>query len=327
MPSSASPPEPRPPPEVVTLGETMVLFTPVDPGPMRHAFLWKRYVAGAESNFAIGVARLGHSVGWISRLGDDEFGATIRNFIRGEGVDVSQVRTDPEAPTGCAFKERRELVPGKVVYYRRGSAASRLAPDDLDPDYIGAARWLHVGGITPALSDSCRATVARAIAIARERGVRVSFDPNLRLRLWDIDTARAVLLPLMAQADVLLPGLEEAELLVGEAQAERAAERLLALGPQLVVLKLGAQGSLAAHAGGVVRAPAIPLPRIVDPVGAGDAFAAGFVVAQLEGRPLEESLRIANACGACAMTVEGDVEGLPTWRDLELLVSRRDMQR
>src|SRR5439155_9881319 len=158
--------------DVVTFGETMVLFAAAEQGPLRFASTYTRHAAGTESNFAIGLARLGHRVGWFSRVGDDEFGQYIVNTVRGEGVDTSRVIVDPEAPTGVLFKEKRELGPRKIVYYRRGSAASRLAPGDLDGDYIAAARYLHLTGITPALSERARETVFAAAELARARGVR-----------------------------------------------------------------------------------------------------------------------------------------------------------
>lgn len=303
--------------EVVTFGETMVLFAALEQGPLRFANTYTRHSAGTETNFAVGLARLDHRVGWFSRVGDDEFGQYIVNFARGEGVDTSRVIVDPDAPTGVLFKEKRELGPRKIVYYRTGSAASRLSPDDLDADYIGSAHYLHVTGITPALSPTARATVFAAARIARQRGVKVSFDPNLRLRLWTREQARETMRELLPLCDLVLPGLDEAELLTGEADPDRAADAIRALGPETVALKLGAAGALGVTSTERVRAPGVRLARIVDPVGAGDGFAAGFVAGQLRGLSLAESLGIGNVVGAFATTVVGDVEGLPTWREVQ----------
>ncbi|MBI3977434.1 MAG: sugar kinase [Chloroflexi bacterium] len=303
--------------DVVTLGESMVLLVPTSAGPLRHATHFERHLAGAESNVAIGVARLGGRAGWISRVGDDEFGRYALATIRGEGVDVSRVVVDPAAPTGVFFRERRELGPVRTYYYRRGSAASRLSPDDVPAEYLSAARYLHVTGITPALSAACAAAVRHAVDVARAAGVVVTFDPNYRQRLWPAIEAKPVLLDLAARCDVLLPGLDEAQILTGETSAEAAGERLLALGPRLVVVKLAAEGCLAVSGEGAVAAPALPLRRVVDPVGAGDAFAAGFLVGQIRGWDLPRTLRLANLMGAYATTVPGDVEGLPTWQEIE----------
>ena len=313
--------------DVVTFGETMALLAASESGPLRFANTFTRHAAGTESNVAIGLARLGHSVGWFSRVGDDEFGQYLVSTIRGEGVDTSHVIVDPVAQTGLVLKEKRELGPRKVIYYRKGSAASQMTPADLDPEYIGSARYLHLTGITPALSLGCLDAVRAAAAIARKRGVTITFDPNLRLRLWTVELARQTMRDLMPLVDIVLPGMEEAEFLTGETDPDRAADAIRALGPRLVVIKLGPKGSMAVNDSERVRAAGIPLERVVDPVGAGDGFAAGFISGQLRGLSLEESLRIGNTVGAFATTVVGDVEGLPTWREVREIRLDQDLAR
>src|SRR6266851_5386250 len=133
--------------DVVTLGETMVLLLAEQSGPLREATTFRRFIAGAETNVAIGLSRLGHAAGWLSRLGADEFGRAIVFRLRGEGVDTSHVTIDPHHPTGIVIRERREVGPIEQVYYRRGSAASHLSPADLDPAYLAQARYLHLTGI------------------------------------------------------------------------------------------------------------------------------------------------------------------------------------
>jgi len=315
------------PPEVVTLGEMMVMLVADETGPLRSAVGFRKHVAGSEANVAIGLARLGHRPGWISRLGEDEFGIYVRNFLRGEGVDVSQVVLDPQHPTGVAFKERRELGARRVIYYRRGSAASHLSPVDLNAAYFAGARFFHTSGINPALSASAHETVRAAIEIAHAAGAVVTFDPNVRLRLWDAATCRKTLRELIPSCDIVLPGQEEAELLTGETDPVLAAKAILALGPRMVIVKVGPEGSIAVSDGEIVRAPALRLERIVDPVGAGDGFAAGFLSGQLRGFGLAESLRLGNLVGAAAMTVSGDVEGLPTWEEVQALESSHDVAR
>jgi 2-dehydro-3-deoxygluconokinase len=313
--------------DIVTFGESMVLLLAEQPGPMAEATTFRRYIAGAESNLAIGLSRLGHAAGWFSRVGDDEFGRAVVFRIRGEGVDTSHVISDPGAPTGLVIRERREVGPIEQVYYRSGSAASRLSPADLDESYVGGARFLHLTGITPALSESCRQTVFAAADMARAAGVQVVLDPNYRSKLWDPPEAREVMRSLASQCDILLPGMDEAQLLTGISDPELAARELHSLGPQLVVIKLGAQGALAFDGSTVTRSPAVRVERIVDPVGAGDAFAAGFLSGLLRDFNLEDSLALANRCGALAMTSPGDMEALPRWAEVASEARTSDIRR
>ena len=316
-------------PEVVTLGETMVLLMAEQSGPLREATSFRRLVGGAESNVAAGLCRLGHAAGWISRVGNDDFGRVILHRLRGEGVDLAHAVVDAEAPTGVMIRERRELGAIEVLYYRRGSAASRLGAADVPERYVAGAQHLYLTGITPALSASCRQASFHAAEVARGAGVPVVFDPNMRRKLWSDGEARPVMRDLAAQSDVVLPGVAEAELITGEPDPLLAAQALLALGPRLVVLKLGEQGALAVGAGGeVVQVPAAPLQRVVDPVGAGDAFAAGFLAATLDGEALAEALDLAARCAAHVMSAHGDMENLPYRHELEATRSDpRDVRR
>jgi 2-dehydro-3-deoxygluconokinase len=313
--------------DVVTLGESMVLLLAEQSGPMREATTFRRHIAGAESNLAIGLSRLGHSTGWFSRVGDDEFGRALVFRIRGEGVDTSHVIADPQAPTGLVIRERREAGPIEQVYYRRGSAASRMSAGDLDQAYIASAKFLHLTGITPALSPGCRETVFAAAEMARAAGVRVVLDPNYRSKLWDPAAARSVMRDLAARSDLVLPGLDEAELLTGESDPEAAARQLRQLGPSLVVVKLGAQGALALAEDEVIRVPGTPVERIVDPVGAGDAFAAGFLAGLLRGFATDAAVRLGNRCGALAMLSPGDMESLPRWEEVAVESPASDVRR
>ncbi len=318
---------PVPTPAVVSLGETMVLFLAQQAGPLREANTFSRHIAGAEANVAVGVCRLGSSAGYISRVGDDELGRVIQMRLRGEGVDVSRVIVDASAPTGVVIRERREFGPVDVLYYRRGSAASRMTPADLDSDYISTAKYLMLSGITPALSATCRETVFAAADMARAAGVTVVVDPNMRFKLWSRDEARFVIRDLVGHADIVLPGLEEAELLTGESDARAAATALLTLGPSLVVVKVAERGAVALTAEGYVESPGFRIPRVVDPVGAGDAFAAGLLTGQLRGMNLPASLALANRCGALAMLVSADQEGLPRWDEVADTTWSGDVRR
>jgi 2-dehydro-3-deoxygluconokinase len=307
--------------EVVTLGECLIALVAEAPGPLAESPTFSRHVAGAEANFAVGLARLGHGVAYIGRVGADGFGTTIVRRLRGEGVEVRFVRTD-DAPTGLMVRERRTLGPADVLYYRSGSAGSRLGPDDVDQaagdGVFAQARWLHVTGITPALAETARAAVGRAIELAREAGCTVSLDLNLRRRLWSDEQAAPVLRELTSRVDVVFGGADEANVVGGTADPDG----LLALGPRFAVVKLGIEGAQAREsAGEPVRVRAVPVQSVLDPVGAGDAFCAGFVAARLEGGDLREALEVGCACGASAVAAVGDLTGLPTREEVARLRS------
>jgi 2-dehydro-3-deoxygluconokinase len=308
--------------DAITFGEVMALFAPLSDEPLRYVRRFELRWGGAECNFAIALTRLGLSCGWQSTLGDDELGRMILQGVRGEGVDASRVQLRAGRPTGLYLKQ---FVAGttQVFYYRQGSAASTLCPEDLDLPYFQSARWLHLTGITPALSESCRAAVERAFDLASECGLKVSFDPNLRLKLWSLERAREVLLPLMRRCDVLLGGEEELLSLLGASDLGAAVKTVLGWNRPILAVKLGESGSLIATRDERLRAPAVQVPITVDPVGAGDGFDAGFVAGQLMGWDLQRSAQLANVVGASALGVRGDFEGYPTLAEAEAGLARR----
>lgn len=310
--------------EVVTFGETMVLLNARDRRPLRHTTEFVKQHAGAESNVAIGLARLDRDVAWFGRLGADPHGEFVECAIRGEGVDVDAAARDPEAPTGLMFKERRRAGEERVFYYRHGSAASRLAPGDVPRDLVTGADYLHVTGITPALSASCREAVFEAVDLAKEAGVLVSVDPNLRLKLWEDEAAMVeTVLDLIASADVVFPGIGEGETLVGTDEPRQVADEIRSVGPDVVAVKLGGQGAYVAGPDVGQRVPAYEVEP-VDEIGAGDGFVAGFLAARLAGDDLVAAARQGNAVGALVTTAVGDVEGLPTSEELAAFDGRRE---
>lgn len=304
--------------DVVGIGETMVLFTPQEQGQMRYSKSYSSRVAGAETNTLIGLAKLGHRAGWISQVGQDEFGAQIIAAVRGEGVDTSQVAVHPRAPSGVYFKERLHEASVRVYYYRKGSAASELEPGSINEAYIARAKYLYLTGITPALSLSCREAVFHAIGLARKHGVQVVFDPNLRRKLWSDDEARAVLARLCKEADMVLSGISEGSFLFGaKAQdggkppCEAMAEQFLQLGCTCAIIKLGEKGAYYATEAERKYVKGYSVEKVADPVGAGDGFAAGVLSGLLDGLALEEAVDKGCAVGAMVVTVNGDIEGLP----------------
>ncbi|HJV46653.1 MAG TPA: sugar kinase [Bacillota bacterium] len=303
--------------DVVTFGETMVLFTPGSLGPLHFVNQFEKTIGGAESNLAIALSRLGHQVGWFSRLGNDEFGLYIRNYVRGEGVDTSRVIFDESYPTAVFFKERQMGSDPKIYYYRKGSAASQMKPNDVDEAYINQAKFLHLTGITPALSHSCMDTVFHTIKIAKKNGVTVVFDPNIRLKLWSKEEAGPVLREIASKCDIILPGLEEGEIITGKSTPEEIASALIQNGAKVVVVKLGENGAYYALNEQEEYVEGYPVKQIVDTVGAGDGFAAGFLSGLIRGWSYREAVRLGNRIGAYALSVAGDVEGYPFWNQID----------
>jgi 2-dehydro-3-deoxygluconokinase len=316
--------------EVLTLGECLMAFVATTPGPLSEATTYERFVAGAEANVAVGLARLGHSVAFIGRVGADGFGQAVTRKLRADGVDIEDLAVDPDATTGLMFRERRVLGPAQVVYARRGSAGSRLTPAEVEQAMARhrdlALRWLHLTGITPALSADALAATERAIESAGAAGLTISLDLNLRRRLWSDEAAAPVLRALAANVDVLLGNPDELAVLThrtADHDPEELARAALDLGPSLVIVKLGAAGALAvdrADPGDAIVRPALPLPVVVDPVGAGDAFCAGFIAARLDGADVATALEMGNACGAAAASAAGDQTGLPDRNELAAIL-------
>lgn len=307
--------------EVVTLGECLIAFVAIAPGPLSEASTFERFVVGAEANVAVGLARLGHPTTYIGRIGMDGFGDAIRRRLLGEGVDCTALTTDPEAATGLMFRERRLLGPSHVLYARTGSAGSRLSPADVDRAADAGAfegsRWLHLSGITPALSSDAAAATDRAIEHAAAAHATISLDLNLRRRLWSDEVAAPVLRRLAGRVDVLLGSPDEMAVVTGLGHDEdpvALARAALDLGPAIAVVKLGVDGAIALDREEPdlpVARSGIPLPVLVDAVGAGDAFCAGFIAARLDGTGLAGALEMGNACGASAAAALGDQTGLP----------------
>lgn len=312
--------------DLLTIGESLGVFAASRTGPLRVGGTSSFTFAGAESNVAIGMSRLGHSCAWLGRLGDDAVGQAIRTALRGESVDLGAVVTDPEAATALLVREFRTHDRVRVSYHRRHSAGSRLEPGDVDPELVRSARLLHVTGITPALSESASAAVRSAVETAQEAGVPVSFDVNYRSRLWTRPEAAAGLNYLLKAADVVFAGLDEALLFTGgddpgddsDAALSPVLTQLASRTKGDVVLKLGATGSAALVDGVAYRDPPVPVTS-VDTVGAGDAFVAGYLSAYLAGLDVPARLHRGGVCGAFAVSSHGDWEGAPHLADLHLL--------
>ncbi|MBA1192962.1 sugar kinase [Pseudomonas entomophila] len=310
--------------DVLCFGETMAMFVAEQTGDLAAVEAFTKRIAGADSNVAIGLARLGFRVRWLSRVGDDALGRFILASLRQEGLDCSQVEIDRDHATGFQLKSRCDDGSDPVVeYFRRHSAASKLSTAQCTPALLDA-RHVHATGIPLALSPSCRALSHALVEHMREAGRSVSFDPNLRPSLWpDRETMVREVNALAVKAHWVLPGLEEGRLLTGQQQAADIAEFYLDHGVEQVVIKLGDEGAYYRNrqSQGVV-AP-VPVATVIDTVGAGDAFAVGVVSALLEGLSLDDAVARGNWCGSRAVQSRGDMEGLPTRPELEAHVLRR----
>lgn len=310
-------------PDVITIGETLAAFAPVESIRMRYASGFRMRIAGAESNTAIGLQKLGISVGWLSRLGADELGEFILNTIRSEGVDISGVHIDPSHRTGVMFKQPLANSETQVFYYRDNSAASALTPDDISETSIANAKLLHITGITPALSESCHQTIIYATDIAIKNHVPISFDPNIRHKLWKEAQFRPVLLELISRSNILMLGMEEAELLFNTKGVEHIFQAVFKYSNiEHLALKDGSNGSYVGNSTDYLHI--LPYPcKCIDPIGAGDGYNAGFLFGLLEGMDIEQCGKIGNIVGALATETNGDIEGYPSRTFLEYILQKK----
>ncbi len=312
--------------DLLTFGESMVSLRSA--GPLSAGGSLAMHVAGAESNVAVGVARLGHSVTWAGAVGADPHGEYILRQLRSEGIGT-QCRVDPSRSTGVMFLEQRTADVTRAFYYRSGSAGSTVSRGDVDSALTAGPRVLHLTGITPALSPEARKAFEYAAERAAADGVVVSFDVNYRSRLWTRDEARAVLGPLARHASILIASDDELDLVASadlsgsysarydDAESALAAA-LLEQGVGEVVVKRGAAGAGVHTASGRFEAPAVAVTSI-DTVGAGDAFTAGYLSALLDGEDVAGRLQRGAVMGAFAVSTAGDWEGLPSRAELAML--------
>jgi len=293
----------------------MGLMVANEPGRIADAEHFTRYVCGAEVNYSIGLARLGHEVAYVTRVGKDPFGEHIYDFLQENKILTDYVHFDDTFLTGMQLKEC--AVDGKdpvVVNFRKGTAFSHFDRNDLSAISWEGVKLLHATGIPPALSATCDASIEEMMTTAHEKGVYVSFDPNLRPALWPSEEAmRTRLNELAFKADLVLPGQKEGLILTGSDDPTAIADFYLKEGVKAVIVKLGAKGAYIKTSDGFeAHTPAFKVEEVVDTVGAGDGFAVGVTSALLEGLSLPEAARRGAAIGALAVMVQGDNEGLPT---------------
>lgn len=315
---------------VLLVGEPMGLFIANETGRLEDVDEFTLTTCGAEFNVAVGLKRLDHDVTYMTRLGEDPFGKKIINMMRKTGISTEEIILSRTNPTGFMFKEKAEAGadPG-IFYFRKGSAASTLSAADVEKLDFTKFDIVHLTGITPALTQSCREASEAINRRAREAGCLFSFDPNLRPQLWPSKEIMSDYMNRMAaKSDLFLPGINEVKTILGESDPETAAGRYLSMGTGTVVLKLGAKGAYYAQRGGTSGyVDSFPVKKIVDTVGAGDGFAAGVLSGLREGLSLEEAVRRGCAVGAVQVMSKGDNDGLPYRDELDAFMAGREKWR
>jgi 2-dehydro-3-deoxygluconokinase len=293
--------------DILALGEPMVEFNQTGEGAGR---MYLQGFGGDTSNAAIAAARQGASVGYISAVGDDVYGHMLRELWDREGVDHSEVRTDAQGFTAVYFVTH-DASGHHFSFFRRGSAASRMTPAQLPAQRIAQARVLHLSGISAAISDSACDTCFAAVEIAKAAGVKVCFDTNLRLKLWPLSRARAVMREMIRQSDICLPSYDDVAAISGLKDADALLDWCLDLGAGVVALKLGAEGALLSDGKIRLRIPPHPC-KVVDATGAGDTFGGALLARLVAGDELEAAGRYATVAAALSTEGYGAVEPIPT---------------
>lgn len=295
--------------DLLTLGETMLRLSPPDNLRFGQSVSLMLRFGGAESNVAANLARLGRRVSWWSRLPDNPLGHQLIDDLRGHGVFTDDVLFCPGERLGTYFIEYGTPPRGiKVWYDRANSAASKMRPDDVPDSWLDSGRWLHLSGITPALSDTCHETMQHVVNRAKINNTTLSFDVNYRSLLWSPDVAARCLQSFCRAADVVFIALRDAAQLFGvvEDTAAGVAQRLQSDWGGTVIVTAGDAGSAACDGKDVYTAAAYPAV-IIDRIGAGDAFASGVLDRLLDGVPLPDALRFGAALAALKLTIPGDV--------------------
>ena len=310
--------------KILLIGEPMALLTADRVGSLEAIEHFTRTMAGAEVNVCIGLTRLGHQVIYVTKLGDDPFGHYIKKSLERENITTDFINFDSIYKTGIQLKSK--VLKGDPVapYYRKGSAASRLCATDIDEINFSDITYVHITGISPALSGSCRKATYRLIERAREHGVFVSFDPNLRPALWANEGEMIeVINDLASMADIVLPGVEEGMILMGSDDPEKIADFYQNLNINQVVVKVGPEGAYVRDGDKSEMITGFKVDEVVDTVGAGDGFAVGVISGLVEGLTLKAAVLRGNAIGAIQVTHSSDNEGLPDKEKLRAFMSSK----
>jgi len=304
--------------KVLLIGEPMALLIADTVGPLEEVESFTRKLAGAEVNVCIGLTRLGHEATYVTRLGRDPFGNYTKKTLEKEGISTNFITFDEEFKTGMMLKGKVLDGDPHVAYYRKGSAASKMTPEQMDAIDLTGFDLLHMTGILPALSLECRAATKRLMERAKTAGITVSFDPNLRPTLWESKAIMIKTLNDLAQlADIVLPGIEEGLTLMGSDDPAKIADYYQELGAKQVIVKVGPVGAYARDGKTSAMIPGFKVETVIDTVGAGDGFATGVISGMIEGLSLNDAVLRGNAIGSIQVGHPSDNEGLPTRVELE----------
>lgn len=309
--------------EVVMFGEPMVVWIPGEAGGFSKVKNFTKGIAGAELNVSIGLARLNHSVKYVTRLGEDILGEYILRKIENEKIDAGSIVIDKRHLTGSYFKTKVAAGDPEVFYLRKNSAASYMSAKDVEGVDFTGVKILHITGILAAISENCYEACTHAIDLARKKGILVSFDPNIRENLWDSKKRMIEKINSLAiKADLIMPGVREGEMLTSRCEEEEICDYYLEKNVSSVIVKLGAEGAFYKTGNGEKGyAEGFRVSRISDTVGAGDAFAAGVLSALLEGEKIERAVKRGNAMGALVIMSSGDNDAMPTRKQLFDLIN------
>ncbi|GER65913.1 2-keto-3-deoxygluconate kinase [Weizmannia acidilactici] len=309
--------------ELITAGEPLILFIADEKGPLSSVRHYTRYMAGAEVNVSVGVSRLGHSVSFLTQIGEDPFGVYVKNFLNKENIGTQYVFSTPKYPTGFMLKGLSDIGDPETFYFRKGSAASKLTRAYVDQVDFSGAKILHLGGILAGLSESSYEATLALIEKAREYGLTITFDPNLRPVIWDSEEQMIKRTNEIAcLCDVVIPNAKEGRILTGENEKEKVAAFYLSKGVHQVIINLVEEGSYtkkrtADGSFSETAAPKYEVKNLIDRVGAGDGFVSGILSGMLENLDDQATLMRGNAICSIQMQSLGDNDGLPTREELD----------
>lgn len=304
--------------EVILFGEPMALFIADTYGPLEEVEHYTRSLAGAEVNVSIGLTRLGYSTTYVTRLGEEPLGHFIENSLKKESIGTEYITYDLVYKTGFQLKNRVKSGDPYAPYYRKGSAASHLGTNEIEAIDFTGVKLVHITGIPPALSESCREATYRLIERAKENNVFITFDPNLRPALWESkELMIQVINDIATKCDVILPGTSEGLTLMGSEDPNKIADFYHNAGVKKIIIKLGPKGAYVRENDDSYVVPGFKVEKVVDTVGAGDGFAAGVISGLLENLPLKDCVLRGNAVGSIQVMHSSDNEGLPTKKELE----------